>query len=113
MTLYQVLCIIGLPSLFGLIYTTIKEKVQNKNLKKELLEERKNNESYVIKKAMQAILRDRLFQMSEFYFSKKYAPTYAKDNFENMYKWYHQLGKNGVMDSTYERFMDLPSEPEE
>jgi hypothetical protein len=34
-------------------------------------------------------------------------------NFDNLYKNYHELGANGVMDDTYNKFMALPSEKEE
>ena len=39
---------------------------------------------------------------------KKYAPTDAKENFENLYQRYHTLGKNGVMDEKRKAFMQLP-----
>ena len=34
----------------------------------------------------------------------------VEDNFENMYKQYHNLGVNGVMDDLYDKFMNLPLE---
>ena len=42
-----------------------------------------------------------------------YAPIYVKENFENMWKQYHNLGVNGVMDGIHEAFMALPTEPPE
>lgn len=62
---------------------------------------------------VQALLRDRLYQSYDHYMSKGYAPIYAKENFENMYKQYHSLGLNGVMDNHYKIFMQLPDKPEE
>lgn len=61
---------------------------------------------------VQALLRDRLYDLYYHYNEKGYAPLYAKENFENMYKQYHCLGKNGVMDELYKEFMNLPFERE-
>lgn len=57
---------------------------------------------------VQALLRDRLIGEYNHYFEKGYAPIYAKENFENMWKQYHNLGVNGVMDGLHEKFMNLP-----
>lgn len=58
---------------------------------------------------VQALLRDRLYEQYEKYYNKKgYAPIWVKNNYENMYKRYHVLGENGVMDQHYEEFMKLP-----
>ena len=59
---------------------------------------------------IQALLRDRLYQSYLHYTEKGYAPIYARENFENMYKQYHNLGVNGVMDDLYDKFMNLPLE---
>lgn len=58
---------------------------------------------------VQALLRDRLIYQYEKYKARGYAPIYAKENFENLYEQYHQLGANGVMDSIHEEFKALPS----
>lgn len=58
---------------------------------------------------VQALLRDRLIYQYEKYKAKGYAPIYAKENFENLYEQYHQLGANGVMDSIHEEFRNLPA----
>lgn len=57
---------------------------------------------------LQALLRERLYEYHDKWMEKGYAPKWAKENFENMYKQYHNLGENGVMDSYYEAFMQLP-----
>lgn len=57
---------------------------------------------------VQALLRDRLLQSYNHYADKGYAPIYAKENFENMWKQYHNLGVNGVMDDIHDKFMVLP-----
>jgi len=59
---------------------------------------------------VQALLRDRLYQMYMHYSEKGFAPLYARDNFENLYRRYHELGANGVMDDYYHKFMQIPTE---
>lgn len=61
---------------------------------------------------VQALLRDRLISEYNKYHDKGYAPIYARENFENMWTQYHNLGKNGVMDDIHEKFMELPTEKE-
>lgn len=61
---------------------------------------------------VQALLRDRLISEYNKYHDKGYAPIYARENFENMWTQYHNLGKNGVMDDVHEKFMELPTEKE-
>lgn len=62
---------------------------------------------------VQALLRDRLIQSYNYHVDKGYAPIYAKENFENMWKQYHNLGVNGVMDGLHDNFMELPDRPPE
>ena len=62
---------------------------------------------------VQALLRDRLIENYNHYSDKGYAPIYAKENFENMWKQYHALGVNGVMDDVHVKFMELPSRKED
>ena len=57
---------------------------------------------------VQALLRDRLLQTYNHYSDKGYAPIYAKENFENMWVQYHNLGVNGVMDEIHEKMLSLP-----
>lgn len=47
------------------------------------------------------------------YIELGYAPIFAKENFENMYQQYHELGVNGVMTQLHAEFMELPTESEE
>lgn len=62
---------------------------------------------------VQAILRHELYSIyTDYCCNKKYAPVYVKEDFENMYKQYHSLGANGVMDSIREEFQKLPNQPE-
>ena len=59
-------------------------------------------------RALQALLRNKLYEIYEYWMPRKYAPTDVKENFENLYQRYHTLGKNGVMDGKHEAFMSLP-----
>lgn len=63
-----------------------------------------------VQKGVQALLRDRLYDKYEYYSEKGYAPIRARENFENMWTQYHNLGKNGVMDDIHMKFMELPTE---
>lgn len=62
---------------------------------------------------VQALLRDRLISEYNDRAERGYAPIYARENFENMWTQYHNLGKNGVMDSIHDKYMALPTEPAE
>lgn len=101
MTTYQVLCLIGIPSIFSAIVAYMIGKVAGGFKRMEALE-----------RGVQAILRDRLYQAYNHFMEKGYAPLYARENFENMYQQYHNLGKNGVMDDIRDKFLELPSCPQ-
>ena len=66
-----------------------------------------------VQKGVQALLRDRLYDKYEYYNELGYAPIRARENFENMWTQYHNLGKNGVMDDIHIKFMQLPTEKKE
>lgn len=68
----------------------------------------KKNEALEL--GVQALLRDRLYQMYAHYVERGSAPIYARENFQNMYERYHNLGANGVMDDYYKKFMEIPTE---
>lgn len=62
------------------------------------------------KLGIQALLRAQMISDYNKWSSKGYAPIYARDNFENVWKQYHALGANGVMDDIHDKFMALPIE---
>mgnify|MGYP003590457928 CR=1 FL=1 len=67
-------------------------------------------ENKALKAGMQAILRDRMIQAYNHYHEDKgYMPIYAKESFTACYDSYHNLGENGVMDSIYQKIMQLPT----
>jgi hypothetical protein len=75
-----------------------------------LAEDRKHIEEIRIanNRGTQALLRDRLLQGYHF-FRRRGMVTYGEArNYENMYEAYHDLGKNGVMDTVYQKFRQIP-----
>ena len=64
-----------------------------------------------MRKGIQALLRAQLISDWNNYSEKGYAPIYARENFENVYTQYHNLGANGVMDDIRSKFMALPDKP--
>ena len=99
MTLYQVLSLLFGSGLLITILTAVWNKIK--------MNERKTES---VQLGVQALLRDRLYSTYLKYAEKGYAPLYARENFDNMYKQYHVLGANGVMDDIYHKFMALPLE---
>ena len=102
MSLYQILSLTFGSGLLITILTAVWRKIK--------LNEKKTES---VQLGVQALLRDRLYSAYMHYQEKGYAPIYARENFENMYKQYHVLGANGVMDDIYRKFMDLPLEESE
>lgn len=98
MTLYQVLCLIGVPSLIGGVIAYMKTRFK-----------RQREEMQAVKLGIQALLRAQMISDYNHYAEKGYAPIYARENFENCWQQYHSMGKNGVMDDIHERFMALPT----
>lgn len=63
-----------------------------------------------VAKGTQASLRNSMIQMWEKYSELGYAPIHVKDDFENVYQQYHNLGANGVMDDIHNKFLALPTD---
>lgn len=97
MTTYQILCLIGIPSivsaLIGYLFAMVKKS---------------KHEIKALKSGVQALLRDRLYQLYNHCNSKGFADDAERSNFANMYNQYHNLGANGVMDDYKEKVLDLP-----
>lgn len=91
---------------FNLIVNSAKRKCQTK---KEIADEiEARNE--ITRRGVQALLRHELYDMYNYWNRVGYAPLDAKNDFENLYSSYHNLGRNGVMDGIHQRFMELPDE---
>ena len=67
-------------------------------------------EQDAIRNGIQALLRAEMIKSYNKYNELGFAPIYAKENFQNVYKNYHALGLNGVMDEIRKQFMELPTE---
>lgn len=102
MTIYQWLCLLGVPTLIVCLY-----KYVNSVIKKT------RDDTNALKLGIQALLRSQMIAEYNKYSEKGYAPVYARENFENCWKQYHSLGANGVMDDLHEKFLDLPMKKEE
>ncbi len=101
MTLYQILGILGVPSLTTVLIWIYKKIKTN--------EDKQKAENEAIKAAVQALLRSQMINDYNHWSDKGHAPIYARENFENCWKHYHNLGVNGVMDGIHEKFMELPT----
>lgn len=71
---------------------------------------RQDSRQKALEYGVQALLRDRMLHSYNKYIDAGFAPIYAKENYENMYWQYHELGGNGVMTHLHEEFMALPTE---
>lgn len=102
MTIYNWLCLFGVPTIIGgaIAYarTQAKKNIEQIN---------------AVKRGVQALLRAQMISDYNKWMDKGYAPIYARQNFENCWQNYHDLGANGVMDDIHIRFLQLPTEPED
>ena len=69
------------------------------------------NKNDAIELGVQALLRSQMIADYNHYADKGYAPIYARENFENCYNQYHNLGGNGVMTDIHNKFTALPTQP--
>ncbi len=93
MTLYQWLCVLGIPGMIaGLIGFA---RIQMTQIR-------------AIKLAVQAMLRDRLLQGYKHYVEKGWADMDDRANMENVWRQYHALGGNGDMNDLRRTFRHLP-----
>lgn len=104
MTTYQWLCILGIPTLSALVAGALIA------LFKLVFAQIK-----AVKLGVKALLRaEMIAAYNEYHEKLKYAPLYAKQNFQNCWEQYHAIkGPNGVMDDIHEKFLRLPTEPPE
>lgn len=100
MTTFQILTLLGIGGLATSLWLYILRAG------KKLMADMK-----AIKLGLQAALRAQMIDDYNYYTQKGYAPIYAKDNFENCWLQYEQLGANGVMKDIHINFMSLPTKP--
>lgn len=98
MTVYQWLCLFGVPTLFVAILTGLVKYI--------------TSQIKAIRLGMQALLRAQMISEYNKWEERGYAPIYARQNFETCWAQYHRLGANGVMDDLHAKFLQLPTEPE-
>ena len=96
--------------LIGLTVTAAFNGVLGISKKKKEDDTKKDDDMRLIKKGIQAILKNDLKVRYEHWIEEGYAPDDARDDLEAEYKIYHSLGKNGVMDGRRAKFLDLPTE---
>ena len=97
--------------LITLIFNLVVNSAKKKKKDAQMIAEEISKKDEVLKRGVQALLRHELYELYDEYYTKRgYAPLDVKNDFENIYLGYHNLGKNGVMDGLHERFMSLPEE---
>lgn len=92
MTLYQWLCLLGVPAILAAIVKYLMAQITGVRL------------------GVQALLRAQMISDYNKWEERGYAPIYARQNFENCWKQYHALGANGVMDDLHAKFLALPTD---
>lgn len=102
MSLYQWLLLFSIPALIAGMFKFFAKQL--KTSKKQL---------DAVQLGVQALLRAQLISDWNKYSEQGWAPIYARDNFENCYNQYHNLGANGVMDDIRKKFLDLPDRPKQ
>lgn len=93
MTIYNWLCLLGVPAIIAAGAKYILSQIKG------------------IKLGVQALLRAQMIAEYNKWEDRGYAPIYARQNFENCWEQYHNLGVNGVMDDLHKKFLQLPTEP--
>jgi hypothetical protein len=109
---YQILMVIGIPSIIsGLVARAINRGMKARDAKQEEIRaqsEAIERQNKALMAGVQAILRDRLLTGYKHYMSKGWADYDDRQNMENLYEQYHALGVNGVMDGYRAKFLALP-----
>lgn len=101
MTVYQWLCLFGIPALIAAIFKYLHTLVKKNTA-----------DTKAVKAGLQALLRSQMISDFNKWEDRGYAPIYARESFENCWKQYHSLGVNGVMDNLHDKFFELPTEPQ-
>ena len=102
MTVYQWLCLLGVPALIAAIFKYLHSLVKKNAL-----------DTAAVKAGLQALLRSQMISDYNKWEDRGFAPIYARENFENCWKQYHSLGVNGVMDDLHNMVLELPVSPPE
>lgn len=103
----------ALTMLVGLIVTAIFNGAINIPKKKKVEDAKREEDFRLLKKGIQALLKNDLKVRYDYWLDQGYAPEDAREDLEAEYRIYHSLGKNGVMDGRRKKFLDLPTEETE
>lgn len=112
MSVYQWLCVLAVPNLVFLLWSTvINRRMKKRDEAHEELRQQNDlleaqNKATML--GVQALLRDRLLQAFKIYLQQGYADYSDRDNVRNMYEQYEALGPNSVMSDLYSQFTELP-----
>ena len=101
----------ALAMLVGLTVTAMFNGVINLPKKKKAEDAQREEDVRLLKKGIQALLKNDLKVRYDYWLDQEYAPEDAREDLEAEYRIYHSLGKNGVMDSRRANFLALPHEP--
>lgn len=96
-----VVTVLGIPTLVLTGYRYLFKHIKDND-----------NKTDATQRGVQALLRAQMISEYNKALDKGYAAIYAKENFENVWKNYHTLGVNGVMDDIHEKYMSLPDRKE-
>ena len=102
----------ALTMLVGLIITAMFNGAINLPKKKRAEDARREEDWRLLKKGIQALLKNDLKVRYDYWLDQGYAPEDAREDLEAEYQIYHALGKNGVMDDRRNRFLAQPTEPQ-
>ena len=103
----------ALTMLVGLTVTAMFNGAINLPKKKKAEDAQREEDVRLLKKGIQALLKNDLKVRYDYWLDQEYAPEDAREDLEAEYRIYHSLGKNGVMDSRRANFLDLPTDPPE
>lgn len=111
--MWEIIMNTALTMLVGLLVTAIFNGVLNVPKKKKAEDAKREEDGRLIKKGIQALLKNDLKVRYDYWLNQGYAPEDAREDLEAEYQIYHSLGKNGVMDDRRKRFLAQPTEPNE
>lgn len=97
MTLYQLLSVLGIPSLTTSLVVFVLTTIKNKHSKYR-----------IIKDGMTCILHNMVYNQGKEYISAGKITVEDMKDYEYLYNTYHELGGNGTGTEIFERVKDLP-----
>ena len=108
MTFQQQLVLAIIPIIVSSIASYIAGNLKAKEKAKELEEEEQGQVIEALKEAVIELLRVQLIEYHDRYVNQGFIPSYALDNFVQMYNTYRKLGANGFIVELYNEVSKLP-----